>query len=131
METGRGPCFGFQLKKCEGACCQVESVEKYNVRLELALENIRFESWPCVGRIALREKNIATGDLQYHVIDQWRYVGSTDSRKNAVKLRSPFKKEDPVDLDCYKIIKKYLASSKQRLSRSQELFRYRTLELDR
>lgn len=131
LETGRGPCFGFQLKKCEGACCQVESVEKYNVRLALALENIRFESWPYVGRIALREKNIATGDLQYHVIDQWRYVGSTDSRKNAVKLRSPFKKEDPVDLDCYKIIKKYLASSKQRLSRSQELFRYRTLELDR
>lgn len=29
-----GPCFNFQIKKCHGICCDKESIEHYNHRLE-------------------------------------------------------------------------------------------------
>lgn len=131
LESGKGPCFGYQLRKCQGACCQDESNGAYNARLALALENIRFEAWPYRGRIALREKNTLTGKLEYHVIDHWRYIGSTQSRKDALKLRKPTNDDHTVDLDCYKILRKYLGAQVRSEKRSSGQFSYRTLEIER
>ncbi len=131
IESGNGPCFGFQIKKCGGACCNNEPNGSYNARLKLALENIRFATWPFHGRIALKETNLETGDLQYHVVDQWRYVGSANSRVEALKIKVPYSKTDPFDIDCYKIVRRYLLnSSTKEFSRSKE-FRYRTLQIDK
>ena len=131
IESGNGPCFGFQIKKCEGACCDNEPNGAYNARLNLALENVKFATWPFYGRIALKEKNLHTGDLQYHVVDQWRYIGSANSRVDAIRIKNPYSSEDPFDIDCYKIIKRYiLNASTQKLSRSKD-FRYRTLQIDK
>lgn len=131
IESGNGPCFGFQLKKCEGACCGNEPNGAYNSRLNLALENIKFATWPFPGRIALKEQNLTTGDLQYHVVDQWRYVGSANSRNEAIKIKNPYSKNDPFDLDCYKILKRHLFGKSKKDSHLKRDFRYRTLQIDK
>jgi DNA polymerase-3 subunit epsilon len=38
-----GPCFYFQINKCQGACAGEESVEDYNSRVNSALNNFHFE----------------------------------------------------------------------------------------
>ena len=123
--------MGFQIKKCEGACCENEPSGAYNARLRLALENIRFATWPFYGRIALKEKNLVTGDLQYHVVDQWRYIGSAKSRMDAIKIKNPYSVEDPFDIDCYKIIKRYLLNVSTQKPQNSKIFRYRTLQIDK
>jgi len=38
-----GPCFYYQIHKCEGACAGEEDVQNYNIRVNNALNNFHFE----------------------------------------------------------------------------------------
>ena len=54
------------------------------VRLAAALEELRLQAWPCRGRIALVERG---ADMtQYHVLDDWRYLGSVGRIEDARTL---------------------------------------------
>lgn len=98
LSAGR-PCFRVGLKRCAGACCGMESIDDHDGRLAEALSAIRVVCWPWPGAIAVAEQG---PDLcQYHVIDNWFYLGSVNSLGEAQSLR---KGRPGFDLDGYKIL---------------------------
>ncbi|MCH1491754.1 MAG: GIY-YIG nuclease family protein [Luminiphilus sp.] len=80
MDRGHGPCFQYQLGRCDGACAGEESSEDHNARLLSVLDRDRIAAWPFTGALALLERN--TDPLpgqparQYHLVDHWSYLGS-------------------------------------------------------
>ena len=40
MHTCNGACFDYQVKKCHGVCAGKESVEKYNARIDCAMDSL-------------------------------------------------------------------------------------------
>jgi hypothetical protein len=80
MDRGRGPCFQFQLGRCDGACAGEESVEEHNARLLSVLDRDRIAAWPFPGALALLERNTeplpGQPSVQFHLVHQWSYLGS-------------------------------------------------------
>lgn len=80
VDKGRGPCFQFQLKRCDGACAGEETAEEHNARLLSVLDRDRIAAWPFAGPLALCEQNSKPFEnqptVQYHIVDHWSYVGS-------------------------------------------------------
>jgi len=80
FDRGRGPCFQFQLGRCDGACAGEESPEDHNARLLSVLDHDRIAAWPFTGPLALRESNVAPFEHQpreqFHLVQQWSYLGS-------------------------------------------------------
>ena len=101
LGNGKGECFGYQLKKCKGACLGLENPIIYNGRLLTAFSKERLRAWPFEGAIAIVEK---TDDLnvEQHIIDKWCYLGTKKSDDEEVD------KEIKFDLDIYKIINRFL-----------------------
>ena len=96
------PCFGFQLKQCNGACVGLESSTHHNLRLKIAFEALKIKVWPYDGPIAIRE------GLHFHVVHNWCYLGVAGDED---ELRSLVRRaEVDFDLDIYKILKKTIAS---------------------
>lgn len=48
----KGPCFDYQLKRCQGACIGKESPESYNARVQEAIDSFSFqqENFVIIGR---------------------------------------------------------------------------------
>ena len=91
-------CFDFQLKRCHGACNGKEPAAAHEQRLLDALQGLKLESWPWPGPIALRE------GPELHLIDGWRYLGST---RNGIELTQLLERGRPAfDMDVYKILVK-------------------------
>lgn len=76
LEKGKGTCFGFQLKKCHGACTGQESAVQHNIRLQLALESQRVDSWPYNGDVLVCETNTEQRITDIHAVSNWAYLGS-------------------------------------------------------
>lgn len=87
-ERGRGPCFQYQIGRCQGACAGKETANTHNERLLIALERQRIAAWPFSGPILLEE---ICADLlhaqqpkrQYHLLNHWSYLGSFQRRDRA------------------------------------------------
>lgn len=86
------PCFRFQLKKCFGACANVEQPQQYNIRLHTALKNYQVKLWPWPSAILIVERDQSRdtqGKLKaecdneerfaYHLIDAWQYIAKLDT----------------------------------------------------
>lgn len=107
LDKGKGPCFQFQLKRCDGACAGEESAEQHNARLLSALDRDRIAAWPFAGPLALRERNVdplpGQPREQYHLVNQWTYLGSFDEL-TAVRavLRQP--SQTIFDRDAYRLL---------------------------
>jgi DNA polymerase-3 subunit epsilon len=43
LEKSNGSCFGYQVKKCHGACVQVETAESYNERIADIEQSLTFD----------------------------------------------------------------------------------------
>lgn len=80
LDRGKGPCFQFQLGRCDGACAGEESVEDHNARLLSVLDRDRIAAWPFTGALALCERNIdphpGQPSTQFHLVHHWSYLGS-------------------------------------------------------
>ena len=91
MDRGHGPCFQYQLGRCDGACAGEESSEDHNARLLSVLDRDRIAAWPFTGALALLERN--TDPLpgqparQYHLVDHWSYLGSFYSIEDVTQRR--------------------------------------------
>jgi len=87
MDRGHGPCFQYQLGRCDGACAGEESSEDHNARLLSVLDRDRIAAWPFTGALALLERNTeplpGQPAQQYHLVDHWSYLGSFSSLKDA------------------------------------------------
>ncbi len=69
------PCFGFQLKRCFGACCQQEEPAAYNERVLIALKEYRQRIWPWPDAILLEERDKSDEEnIVWHLLHQWRYI---------------------------------------------------------
>lgn len=107
----KGSCFGYQLKKCRGACCEAEPALQYNLRLHTALSGLKNQVWPWQGPILVSEIPI-TGEHEashHHLIDQWLYLGRVDDIESAQQqLRQVRNAPQYFDLDAYKIQLRFL-----------------------
>jgi len=95
-----GSCFGYHVKKCNGACIGEESPQIHNLKLKTALQKLKINTWPYKGAIAIKEE----GDL--HIFDHWCYLGTAIDENEVYELLEDGRPE--FDLDIYKIIKKAL-----------------------
>lgn len=107
LETGKGACFSYQLKKCSGVCAGKEAPEIHYLRLKQALIGMRLASWPYEGRIGIREIDPLTGKTQIQVFDQWCHIATVeDDIQLDEAMQSSF--EFNFDLDTYKLLLRYL-----------------------
>lgn len=86
LESGEGACFARQLNQCHGACEGRESVAAHNLRLIEAFAARRINPWPWPGPVALEERGEEGGQRCYHLVHQWAWLGTADSRERLGEL---------------------------------------------
>lgn len=93
-------CFRAQIRKCAGACRGDETHAAHTERLLQALAHWAVHRWPYPAAIALHECH---GQMeQYHVVDNWRYIGTYASQAEA--RLAPALPPQSFDADSYKIL---------------------------
>ena len=107
LEKGSGACFGYQIKKCKGACVGKEPLALHQVRLTMALAELKMRSWPFKGPVGIREKSSTEDRTEIHVIDHWRHLGTADGEEGLWEILS-CPHTIPFDLDSYKILSRFL-----------------------
>lgn len=105
LERGRGRCFSYQLGKCRGACCQQETLTEHTLRAKTALSKQQLNHWPWRNRIAVYEQHAKSRHPAYHLVSQWRYLGSVDTLQEAAALGT---RTVPFDKDIYQILNRFL-----------------------
>lgn len=109
LESGSGPCFARQLRRCAGVCCEAESAAEHNQRLRAAMSSQRIEAWPHDSALIFTERCAQTERCDYHVVDQWRWLGSARTRAEAEKLVGSAA-GGQFDLDSYRILLRALSA---------------------
>lgn len=107
LESGKGVCFAYQLKRCRGVCNGHEDTSVHHLRLMQALSKHRLKSWPYANKISIKEHCNYTNKTEIHVFDQWCHLGSVDNEADYEALMQT-KTIFAFDLDTYKIILKTL-----------------------
>ena len=109
LQTGPGPCLGFQLKRCRGLCVDRESAIAHSMRLMQALHALRTRDWPHAGPIGIREHDDMTGRTEIHVLDRWRHLGTADADADLQEILQT-RADTPFDAGIYKLLVQYFRS---------------------
>jgi len=80
------PCFNHQLRRCRGACVGSEGRDEHSARLAELISHWLLPAWPYAHAVALVEENVDRFQEQWHVFDQWCWLGSVKSLDAAAKL---------------------------------------------
>lgn len=96
-----GPCFGYQIKRCDGVCIGKEPVLSHSARLLIALSRLKLKAWPFAGPAIIREGH------EVLVIDHWSYLGTAKTEEGIWDLLDTGKPQ--FDRDTYKILQKAAA----------------------
>ncbi len=110
LERGLGSCFGYQIKRCQGACLAKQSFVAWNLSLREALGSNRLGDWPFKGPVVLSERRGQRLDL--HVVDRWCHLGTVHHRHDIADVAT---NELLFDLDIYRILKRFLDKSAHRI----------------
>lgn len=110
LEKTNGACFGHRLDRCKGACIGKESSLSYNMRFVEAFSTQRIKNWPFEGKIIITEKDELEGKTDYFLIDNWCLLGKVQTDTNDSFLEDEY--DYSFDLDTYKIICRYILSTK-------------------
>ena len=102
LTPGRA-CFRAMLHQCAGLCRGDETFDAHHSRLLNSLEFLRVDPWPYQGAVALIERD--ADERQFHVIHNWRYLGSARSKIEARRLVD---KDAHFDLHGYGLLRKLL-----------------------
>lgn len=102
LEEGEGACFAYQLGRCAGACCGEEPRSAHDRRLLAGAERLQTQAWPWNGPVALVERDEQHGLTQWHVLDQWRHLGTVDQLDHAQPLLAA--RRGGFNLDTYHIL---------------------------
>lgn len=107
LEHADGPCFSYQIGKCNGACSCKEQNMKYNLRFTQAFANTRVKPWPFKSAVAISESN--THMTQTHIVNNWIYYKLITISS---ELMDPVEEFFPgnFDWDTYLILKRFLIS---------------------
>lgn len=101
--TQRNCCFNYQLRRCRGACCGDEAIEVHNNRLIKAFAEYALIAWPWQSAIAILEEDHLYQSKEYHIINQWRYLGSVADLSDMQISQLP-----TFSRDSYQILIRYL-----------------------
>lgn len=93
-----GPCFGFQIRTCNGACIGKEPALSHAARLVIGLSRLKLKVWPFAGPAVIREGH------EVHVIDHWSYLGSAKTEAEIWQLLETGRPQ--FDRDTYRILQK-------------------------
>lgn len=104
------PCPSRQLKRCRGWCDGSESTDAHNARLSQALAAHALKTWPFDGMIALEERNSATGEQAFHLVNNWCWLGSANS-VDALDALAAAPAEPVLDKDSYRLLLKAILGS--------------------
>ena len=80
------PCFNYQLRRCNGACVGHEARGRHTERVKELMLPWLLPSWPHANAIALVERNEERFQEQWHVFDQWCWLGTVKSLNAALDL---------------------------------------------
>jgi len=103
-------CFGYQLKRCLGACAGAETLADHAMRALEALDAARVVRWPHDGPVAIAERDAETDREAWHVIDRWCYVGTCATREDVATLLANAPELRPFDSDVYALLARRFAS---------------------
>jgi DNA polymerase-3 subunit epsilon len=113
LESRKGPCFAYQIKRCRGACIGIESRAAHALRLAQALAGLRMRPWPFKGRVAVRETAPGRDRTDVIVLDRWCHLGTARSEQELYEIQQCPPR--PVfDLDTYKILTRFFAKPHSR-----------------
>src|SRR5574343_372881 len=90
------PCFGWQLKKCLGACIGDEPRLAHDARLLAGLGKLKIKTWPFDGPAYLKEGE------EILLIENWAYLGSATSEDEIWQIMDG--RQTRFDRDTYKIL---------------------------
>ncbi|VVE37422.1 Excinuclease cho [Pandoraea eparura] len=115
LETvGAGrPCFGYQVKRCDGVCVGKVPLAAHTERVREALATLQLHTWPYDGPIAIEEHGADATEVDYHVIDRWQYLGSVASREALDAFVDTLPAVTGFDPDIYRLLGRRLAASRQ------------------
>ncbi|WP_287962823.1 GIY-YIG nuclease family protein [Alcanivorax sp.] len=104
LEQGAGPCFSYQLGRCQGACCGKESALLHNQRLIDALSEHQIHAWPYDGTLVIHEE----GEEReaFHLIRQWCHLTTLPHPPSNADLQQ--EREIFFDLDSYRMLLHFL-----------------------
>ncbi len=105
LEKSKGACFRYHLGICKGACVGEEDKEKYNRRVEYALERSKIESWPFAGELGVK-----ISSSKALIIDQWVIKGYMTAIEDGDTYIERIK--NGFDIDTYKILRSYIRQHK-------------------
>lgn len=105
------PCFGYQVKRCDGVCVGDTPLAAHTGRTREALATLQLETWPYDGPIAIEERGSHSDAVEYHVIDRWQYLGSVASRDALDQLVDNMPAATGFDPDIYRLLGRRLAAS--------------------
>lgn len=105
------PCPSRQLKRCRGLCESRETTAQHNLRLLQAVESEALKAWPFEGAVVLEESNPETGESEFHLVDNWCWLGSASDEQGLEALREA--RTAPVlDKDTYRLLVRAIFGSK-------------------
>ncbi len=102
----KGTCFGYELGKCQGACCGSELAVTYNSRVLDAFDKHRVLSWPWEHPIMIKEVSTDRQFTETFIIDRWAILKVTRMSESDGYEEEIF--EPIFDHDIYMILKRYL-----------------------
>lgn len=108
IESGKGACFGHQIKRCKGVCVGQEDPGTHYLRVQQALVALKLKSWRFKGRIAIKEYHPETQKTELHIFDQWRHLDTLKSEDEIYAFDQP-RQALAFDLDTYHLLAKHLA----------------------
>lgn len=114
LEKAKGACFSYQLGKCKGACVGAELPQLYNVRVDTAFGARRIDSWPYDTPVIVQEQTSVEGTNKGFVVDDWRVLGYVEQQEESEPVF--VRREQPFDLDAYKILHSFIGTAKVRVS---------------
>ena len=114
LESGDGPCYASQAKRCKGVCCDKELPAIHYLRVQQALVAHKLKAWPYKGVVGIREHNRDNDMTQIHLFSDWCYWGVVESEADlgeALQQKLALK----FDLDTYRLLLKTFAANKVEL----------------
>ena len=102
-----GPCFQRALGRCQGACDGGEDVIHYNLRMQIAFHQLRLQTWPWQGPVAIVERRDDWMQPDILVIYNWIHVTTVHDEQELYDL-SLSGQSVTFDLDSYKLLVKAL-----------------------
>lgn len=111
LENGKGSCFAYQLKKCNGVCVGAESSVQHSLKVMHALQPLKNKAWPYSGRIAIREYSRDNHRTDMHIFDHWCYLGVAHDPAELNQIGLFQTNKISFDLDIYKILLRYFSKN--------------------